>query len=329
MNRSFAPYMGEGPYIFVSYSHRDRLLVLRMMEELDRAGCRIWYDEGIQLSEAWPAVVQDRLDKCAGCLLFISPNSVESKHCLREIHRADELGKPIFPVYLKKTELRNGFGILLDSRQYLNFADYPNLSTFVERLKQKMPFESYLLKWSSDGSIKWSVDENGLLILRKEAKTDGRMPHYTKNVAPWIDLKEKILSVRIETGIINVGHLAFNGCSNLESVMIPDSVTTIGAWAFNGCSSLKSITIPDSVTFIGQSAFYGCSSLESVKISNSVTRIVLETFCDCSSLKSVTIPDSVTLIAKRAFAGTGLTEVSLPKNTRIDPEAFIKVIRRS
>jgi len=38
---------------------------------------------------------------------------------------------------------------------------------------------------------------------------------------------------------------AFDGCSNLTSVILPDSLTSIGTYAFWGCTSLTSVTIPD------------------------------------------------------------------------------------
>jgi|GEM_PF-3788278 len=46
--------------------------------------------------------------------------------------------------------------------------------------------------------------------------------------------------------------------------IVPDSVTQIGDYAFDGCSNLTSVMIPDSVTSIGYGAFYGCNALTDV-----------------------------------------------------------------
>ena len=49
--------------------------------------------------------------------------------------------------------------------------------------------------------------------------------------------------------------------SGLTSVIIPDSVVEIGAIAFGGCSDLKSVTISNPVTEIKKNAFEYCKNL--------------------------------------------------------------------
>ena len=126
------------------------------------------------------------------------------------------------------------------------------------------------------------------------------------------------------SAVTRIGHMAFENCISLTSVMIPCSVIEIGWSAFSGCSSLKSVTIPDSVTKIGGSAFENCSSLTSVTIPNSVRVIENATFNGCRSLYSITIPDSVTKIEIWAFSGcSSLKSVTIPYSvTKIDNHVF-------
>ena len=44
---AFTPYEGKEPYIFISYAHKDSDRVFPILEELDRRGYRVWYDDGI------------------------------------------------------------------------------------------------------------------------------------------------------------------------------------------------------------------------------------------------------------------------------------------
>lgn len=47
------PYNGLNPYIFVSYSHRDKDRVFPILSLLQRNSVRTWYDDGIQGGNNW------------------------------------------------------------------------------------------------------------------------------------------------------------------------------------------------------------------------------------------------------------------------------------
>ena len=74
----------------------------------------------------------------------------------------------------------------------------------------------------------------------------------------------------IPNSVISVNYSAFDGCTNLTSIIIPSTVTTIGAYAFEYCTGLTGILIPKKVTTIGSSAFYSCTNLQKVSIANPV-----------------------------------------------------------
>ena len=58
-------------------------------------------------------------------------------------------------------------------------------------------------------------------------------------------------------------------------------VTSIGTSAFEGCSNLESVVLPSSVTSIGTDAFYGCVRLERVNLEEGLTNINLRAFYNC------------------------------------------------
>ena len=130
----------------------------------------------------------------------------------------------------------------------------------------------------------------------------------------------------IPDSVTNVGNFAFEGCTNLTSVMIPDSVTGIGEGAFSNCDGLTDLIIPPSVTNIGKGAFANCDGLRAMTIPDGVTGIAPELFQFCE-LTSITIPDSVTNIGEYAFYCCDMTNVAIPDSvTSIDEGAFYQCI---
>lgn len=86
----------EKPYIFVSYSHRDRDRVLPVIRGLYESGWRIWYDEGLTIGDRYDETLEAHVKGCAALLLFVSRNSLESFYCREnEIPWALEAGRPI------------------------------------------------------------------------------------------------------------------------------------------------------------------------------------------------------------------------------------------
>ena len=110
------------------------------------------------------------------------------------------------------------------------------------------------------------------------------------NPYAFINIKNDIKSITIPSGVTEIGDAAFQGCSNLTSIIFEEGsqLKTIADYAFQYCSSLTSISIPPSVTSIGKSAFEGCSNLTSISIPPSVTSIGKTAFYHCPRLTSVT-----------------------------------------
>ena len=105
--------------------------------------------------------------------------------------------------------------------------------------------------------------------------------------------------------------------SAYTSVTIPASVqynnytypvTSIGTSAFEGCSNLQSVVLPSSVTLIGTDAFYACVKLGAINLEEGLTTINLRAFYNCH-LDTVVIPSTVSSIGNSAFKGNPLTTI--------------------
>ena len=141
---------------------------------------------------------------------------------------------------------------------------------------------------------------------------------------------------------------AFNQCAALESIELPDTLLNLGleqtvtadmefttssstsdgitasnlAHTSNNSvfagSGLRSITIPASVKAIGPKAFQDCVNLASVTIvgaedgTSSLVGIGAYAFDGCAKVTDIQIPLKVAYLGNYAFAGTALTEFTIP-----------------
>ncbi len=115
----FKAYEGDGPFVFVSYSHTDRLQVYPIIDYLNRIGVNIWYDEGIPISEDWKKSIVENLERCSAFLVFITPHIIDSEYVRKEISFALKKQKPFFSVYLRETELPSELEFEIGNIQFM------------------------------------------------------------------------------------------------------------------------------------------------------------------------------------------------------------------
>ncbi len=84
--------IGDLPFLFISYSHKDAKLVLSDIVELKKHGVRLWYDRSIAYGEEWDRKALDVLLKpnCCGVLVYLSKNSAASPSVCLELQTASE-----------------------------------------------------------------------------------------------------------------------------------------------------------------------------------------------------------------------------------------------
>lgn len=131
---SFVPYNHHEDYIFVSYAHKDSEEVVPILERMNQEGCRIWYDDGIMPGSEWPENVAAHLNECAVVLAFISPESIESSNCRREVTYALSKEKPFLGVILRKTSLTPGMEMQLSAQQCILKYNYAEEEDFYRKL---------------------------------------------------------------------------------------------------------------------------------------------------------------------------------------------------
>lgn len=101
----------------------------------------------------------------------------------------------------------------------------------------------------------------------------------------------------------------FGFAKNLKSITIPQKVAYVDNWAF-AYSALESVNL--SCTQIDEYAFAYCSNLHEVILNSGVETIEGAAFSVCPLLTHVTLPNTLTSVGQYAFAGTGMTDITIP-----------------
>ncbi|MFX1419451.1 MAG: TIR domain-containing protein [Promethearchaeota archaeon] len=133
----FKAYEGEEPYLFVSYAHVDKLHVYPVIDYLNKAKIRIWYDEGIPISENWRKIIVENIEKCKAFLVFITPHILDSEYVQKEINFALNRHKAFFAVYIKETKLPSELEFEISSIQHINKYLMPE-SKFYEKITTEL-----------------------------------------------------------------------------------------------------------------------------------------------------------------------------------------------
>lgn len=128
------PYIGEKPYIFVSYAHKDSEVVMRAIALLQQSGFRVWYDEGIDPGSEWPDTIEKYLERSSYFIGFISANALDSNYCKCELHTAFNERKKMLIVYLENIKLEGGLKMQLSSRQAIHWYRYESENAFFKKL---------------------------------------------------------------------------------------------------------------------------------------------------------------------------------------------------
>ena len=136
----FEAYQGDGPYVFVSYSHKDAAMVYEEITRLHEAGVNVWYDEGIDASNEWPEEIAKAVIGCAVFLIFVTPRATASVNCRNEVNLALNEKKPFLAIHLEETELPPGLRLRMGDLQAIFRYNVP-----VDRYERKSQGALYQL----------------------------------------------------------------------------------------------------------------------------------------------------------------------------------------
>ena len=116
LKRPFDAYIGDEPYIFVSYAHKDSDIIFEEIKKFHYAGYPIWYDQALTAGREWDEEIEDALLGCSLMVVFISENSMASNNVVDEIKLALEEKINIVPIYLEEAKLAKGLKLRLSQK---------------------------------------------------------------------------------------------------------------------------------------------------------------------------------------------------------------------
>ena len=122
------------PYVFISYAHVDKDVVLPAIAEMQRRNVSLWYDNGIEAGSEWPEFIADKVVHCDKFLLFISKAYLMSQNCKRELNFAISRKKEILSIFLEDVVLSPGMEMQLGTYQAIFRKRFANEQAFCSSL---------------------------------------------------------------------------------------------------------------------------------------------------------------------------------------------------
>src|SRR5436190_9881796 len=114
--------------IFISYSRKDSVQALSLVERLRASGLDVWIDQhGIEASTSWSKEIANALKECHTMVLLLSPMAVASANVAKELSVAAQLKKRIVPVQLEHAELEGEFLYHLSGLHRAQYSDFDSI----------------------------------------------------------------------------------------------------------------------------------------------------------------------------------------------------------
>jgi TIR domain len=107
--------------VFVSYSRADLEAIKILVQDLEDAGHESWFDQALTGGQRWWDNILSNIRSCEVFVSGLTPDSLESQACKRELDYAVRLGKPVLPVQLSENLQPNLLPAGLSELQCVNY----------------------------------------------------------------------------------------------------------------------------------------------------------------------------------------------------------------
>jgi len=122
---------------FISYASKDSEVVKKYVELLkSRVGSKnVWFaPERIKESKHYVKEIVNAINNSKAMILFLSKNSLNSPHVIRELDQAVSKGKKIYPLRIEDVYPNEVFEYFLSTYQWIDIFSEKDFKKFLERL---------------------------------------------------------------------------------------------------------------------------------------------------------------------------------------------------
>ena len=267
----YPAYRGKEPYIFISYAHLDYEKVFAEIKTFNEHGYNVWYDEGISPGNEWTDEIAFALEKCSLFVVFITPNSANSKNVLKEINFAIEDGKALIAIHLEKTTLSGGMKL--------------QISTIQAILKYTMTQEEYVYKYTT------AFTRLGMRAKIKAPSATPSQPYSAPVATPPASIQvppadtapglfEREIT-RVGDFIVEHGHL-HEYLGTEKNIRLPDIVQIVGSLG-QGSKYVETVDL-NKAGALFNGAFTDCPNLREIRVSRNVIMIQKIPFINCPQM---------------------------------------------
>jgi hypothetical protein len=213
-------------HVFISYSRKDLEMARYVRSALQNEGVAVWMDEqGIAVGDLWERNIQDALNHATAVVVLMSVHAEKSEWVERELHYAESLRVPIFPVLLSGKPF---FRLINKQYEDMRLGLQARLSKeFLQRLKVTLENSQRprLLKIERGNVLTTAVD---VFIMKHAGNFFGAdliVKEYLENRGVTIDigeLKQNGFLLLDTQGMIPAKHVLFVATNRLNQFDYPD-----------------------------------------------------------------------------------------------------------
>src|SRR5258708_19268853 len=159
--------------VFISYSHRDQQFALQLVGALTQHGYTTWFDKNdVFPAGAFREDIKAGIEEAGAFLFVLSPDSLISKECGKELDYAQACGKKLIPLLHRAVDPSSAPQVL----RHLDWIEDPSFDRAVEKILDAFLIDKEDWKqagwWLRSGN-EWDKNRKqnlGLLLHGKELK---------------------------------------------------------------------------------------------------------------------------------------------------------------